>query len=100
MVKDCTNGDNIDVKPFLNNMSFDIIGEVAFGYEFNSQTTVINPFVKSFREQMEGVLNFKAQILLKIFPFLNYLPFGPGKIIRDCTIASENVLAMVTSIFN
>ena len=94
-MKDSLTGENLDVKYFFNNMSFDIIGEVGFGYQFNSQTTTINHFVKSFRKQCEGVFNTKARLLLKYLPFLWYFPFGPAKVIQDSSDAAKEILNMV-----
>ncbi|XP_057317679.1 cytochrome P450 3A16-like isoform X2 [Hydractinia symbiolongicarpus] len=59
IVKDKPNGTNLAVKEYFNNLSFDIFGEIGFGYEFNSQTTEINALVKTFKDAAEGVLNLK-----------------------------------------
>ena len=94
-MKDSATGKNLDVKHYFNNLSFDIIGEIGFGHKFNSQTTAIHPFVKAFRDQTEGVLNLKARLLLKHLPFLWYVPFGPAKVLKDSTNASNNLIDMV-----
>ena len=96
MVKDKPEGENIDVKQCFNNMSFDIIGEIGFGYHFHSQTTATNALVTAFKEQVEGALNVKAKILLNYIPFIKYLPFGPIETIRKSDAAAEKVLNEVS----
>lgn len=83
IIKDKPNGTNFAVKDYFNNLSFDIFGEIGFGYEFNSQTTEINALVKTFKDAAEGVLNLKARFFLKYFPFIKYLPWGPGRLMQE-----------------
>ena len=92
MVKDKPEGENIDVKQSFNNMSFDIIGEVGFGYHFNSQTTATNALVTAFKKQFEEGLNIKAKMLLNYIPFIKYLPFGPCETMRKADAVAEKVL--------
>ena len=94
LVVDSATGKNL-VKHYFNNMSFDIIGEIGFGYEFNSQTTAVNPFVKSFRQLAEGFVGGKSRLLLTCLPFLKYMPFGPAKLLKDTNDAAGAVLDMV-----
>ena len=93
MVQDKPEGENIDVKQCFNNMSFDIIGEIVFGYHFHSQTTATNAFVTAFKEQLEGS---KALFLLKNIPFMNYLPFGPSETVRKADAVVETFLNEVS----
>ena len=96
MVKDKPEGENIDVIEYFKNMSFDIVGEIGFGYHFNSQTTATNEFVTAFKEHIEGVLNIKAKLLLNYIPFIKYLPFGPSETIRKGDTVAENILNEVS----
>lgn len=63
-------------------MTFDIIGEVAFGYHFNSQTTERTKLVKAMRSVLTGCLSKNAMMLVEIFPFLKSL-LGYDKIIEN-----------------
>ena len=96
MVKDKPEGENIDVREYFNNMSFDIIGEIGFGYHFNSQTTATNPLVTAFKEHVEDALNVKAKLLLNYIPFIKYLPFGPSETIRKGDAVAEKILNEVS----
>ena len=96
MVKDKPKGENIDVREYFNNMSFDTIGEIAFGYHFNSQTTATNTFVTAFKKHLEDALNVKAKLLLNYIPFLKYLPFGPSETIRKGDTIAEKILNEVS----
>ena len=91
MVKDKPEGENIDVREYFNNMSFDIIGELLFGYHFNSQTTATNPLVTAFKEQIEGGLNINAKVWLNHIPLIKYLPFGPSETIRKADAVEVSV---------
>ena len=99
MVKDKAEGENIDVKQFFNNLSFDIIGEIGFGYHFHSQTTATNAFVTAFKEHLEGAFDAKGKILINYFPFVKYLPFGPWQTIKKADSVIENVLHEVSIIY-
>ena len=96
MVKDKPEGENIDVMEYFKNMSFDIIGELLFGYHCNSQTTATNEFVAAFKEHIEDVLNVKAKLLMNYIPFIKYLPFGPSETIRKGDAVAEHVLNEVS----
>ena len=77
-------------------MSFDIIGEIAFGYHFNSQTTSTNTLVTDFKKHIEDALSIKAKLLLNYIPFIKYLPFGPREAIRKGDAVAEKLLNEVS----
>lgn len=59
---------NIEGRKYFNNLSFDIIAEVAFGYSANSQTTSASPIVVAFKDEMDVFLNLKRRAVKKYFP--------------------------------
>ena len=73
-------------------MALDIIGEISFGYSFNSQKTELNPFLAALVKNAEGSMPLTSRIILKFLPFMWYLPFGPAKILKETTKISARVL--------
>ena len=73
-------------------MSLDIIGEISFGYSFNSQKTELNPFLAATLKTTEGAMPLTCRVILRLLPFMWYLPFGPAKILKETTKISSRVL--------
>ena len=92
LVKESKDGQNIVVKEYFSKMTLDIIGETSFGYSFNSQKTDLNPFLAAAVKSTEGVLSLTSRAILKFFPFMWYLPFGPAKKLKETTKISARVL--------
>lgn len=95
-MKGFESGQNLVIQRFFQDLTFDIIGEIAFGYHFNSQTTETSEFVTTFRKVIEGVFNTNSRILLNLFPFFKYMPFGPAKKMKDANEIGKTVLDEVT----
>ncbi|XP_065651577.1 cytochrome P450 4C1 isoform X2 [Hydra vulgaris] len=79
---DKENGTNIVVLDDLSNLSFDIIGDVGFGYQFNTITShSSNEFTKALQSycQLRFQLNAVHKALVAYFPFLMHLSFMYGK---------------------
>ena len=64
MVKESKGGQNIAVKKYLSKMALDIIGEISFGYSFNSQETELNPLLAAAVRNSEGVVSLKSRLIL------------------------------------
>ena len=73
-------------------MTFDALGEICFGYFFNSQKTKLNPFGKAIADQCRGVVDFRARTLLEFLPFMWYMPFGPANILKESTRICNQVM--------
>ena len=80
-------------------MTLDVIGEIRFGYSFNSQKTELNPFLVATVKSTEGVLSRISRAILKFFPFMWYLPFGPAKTLKETTKISARVLDEVQVLY-
>ena len=87
------------MKGYFSKMTLDIIGEISFGYSFNPQTTELNPFLAATVESTEGVLSLTSRAILKFFPFMWYLPFGPAKKLKETTKISSRVLNEVQVLY-
>lgn len=94
-VEDSPSGKNLEVKEYFNSMSFDIIGELGFGCQFNSQITSTHPFVEAYRQISCGILSFRSRLILGLFPFMWYMPFGPARKWKDAMQVSEKILNKV-----
>jgi len=90
------NGKNIDVQKYFQNLAFDIIGKIGFGYDFNTQKSKANKFVETLREHVTGMRDQKIRMLLNFFPFLTKLPFGPGKRLME---ANKQAKSDINDIF-
>ena len=73
-------------------MTFDALGEICFGYSFNSQKTKLNPFGKAIADQCRGVLDFRARTILEFLPFMWYMPFGPAKVLKESNRICNQVM--------
>ena len=78
-------------------MTFDALGEICFGYSFNSQKTNLNPFGKAIADQCRGVVSFRARTILEFLPFMWYMPFGPANVLRESTRICNQVMDEVIS---
>ncbi|XP_047145245.1 uncharacterized protein LOC100205019 isoform X2 [Hydra vulgaris] len=70
---DKENGTNLNVWSDLSNLSFDIIGDVGFGYQFNTITSHSgNAFTKALRSYINLRFNSSVvhNVLIAYFPFL------------------------------
>ena len=65
-VKGSKYGQNIAVKEYLSKMALDIIGELSFGYSFNSQETELNPPLAVAVRNSEGALSPKSRLILRL----------------------------------
>ena len=74
------------------NFAFDALGEICFGYSFNSQKANLNPFGKGITDQLRGVLDLRARTMLEFFPFMWYMPFGPAKVLKKSTRICNQVM--------
>ena len=92
MVKERKDGQNIVVKEYFSKMALDIIGEISFGYTFNSQKTELNPFLAATVRNAEGAMPLTSRLILRFLPFMWYLPFGPAKVLKEMTKISAGVL--------
>lgn len=66
------NGANLPVRDYTSVFSFNIIAEVAFGYQFDSENSAT--YLNAIKDQTESLSNMRLRILIKIFPFLKYVP--------------------------
>ena len=73
-------------------MALDIIGEISFGYSFNSQETELNPLLAVAVRNSEGVLSVKSRAILRLLPFMWYMPFGPANTLKEFTKITAKVL--------
>lgn len=92
LVKGSKNGQNIVVKEYLSKMALDIIGELSFGYSFNSQETELNPLLAVAVKNSEGVVSPKSRLILRLLPFMWYMPFGPSSTLKELTNITAKVL--------
>ncbi|XP_012557270.1 cytochrome P450 3A30 isoform X2 [Hydra vulgaris] len=79
---DKESGTNLTVLDDLSNLSFDIIGDVGFGYQFNTITSHSrNEFTSAIRYLAEIQLNASVflKVLISYFPFLIQLLVMFGK---------------------
>ncbi|XP_065651555.1 cytochrome P450 4d1-like isoform X1 [Hydra vulgaris] len=79
---DSESGTNLNVLDDLSNLSFDIIGDVGFGYQFNTITSHSgNEFISAIRYLTEMQINASvfSKILITCFPFLVQLLILFGK---------------------
>ena len=76
------------------------LGEICFGYSFNSQKTNLNPFGKVITDQLHGVLDFRSRTILEFFPFMWYMPFGPAKVLKESTRICNQVMDEVLMILS
>jgi len=90
------NGKNLTVVDFFGNMTMDAIGELSFGFHFNSQRTE-NVLGNLFRSYMGGLLDMKGRLILKMFPIAWYMPFGPAKFLKDTNKEIDKLLDEVIS---
>ena len=58
----------------------------------NSQKTELNPFLAVAVRNSEGVLSVKSQAILKLLPFMWYMPFGPANTLKEFTNIVVKVL--------
>ena len=72
IIGDDANGVNIPIREYSNVFSFNIIAEIAFGYKFSEESS--NTYLNAIKEQSESLKNWKARVLLKLMPFLRYIP--------------------------
>ena len=76
-------------------MGLDIIGEISFGYNFNSQQSKLDEYGAAVLRNSRGILGTSQRTLLLTFPFLWYLPFGPAnetrKVHKKCNIFLDKV---------
>ena len=76
-------------------MGLDIIGEISFGYNFNSQPSKLDEYGVAVLGNSQEVLGTSQRALLLTFPFLSYLPFGPAnetrKVHKKCSIFLDKV---------
>ncbi|XP_065650997.1 uncharacterized protein LOC100205019 isoform X6 [Hydra vulgaris] len=94
---DRKNGTNLNVLSDLSNLSFDIIGDVGFGYQFNTITSHSgNDFTKALRSYIKLRFNSSAvhNVLVAYFPFLTrFLPmFGNPKNAEQVIYNTLNML--------
>ena len=80
-------------------MSLDIMGEICFGYLFDSQKTELNPFLAAIVRVGEGGLSMISQAILKLLPFMWYMPFGPGNALNNAHKISAKLLDEVQFLF-
>ena len=80
------------MKGYFSKMILDIIGEISFGNSFNSQKTELNPFLAATVKSTEGDLSLTSRAILKFFPLMWYLRFGPAKKLKETTKISARVL--------
>ena len=95
LVKESKGGQNIAVKEYLSKMALDIIGELSFGYSFNSQETELNPLLAAAVRNSEGVVSLKSRLILRLLPFMWYMPFGPAHTLKELTNITDKVLDKV-----
>ena len=68
---------NIAVTKFFNNYSFDVIGELGFGMQFNSQADgVKSEFHEAFSRTIMILDSSKIKMAIHFFPFLINMNFG------------------------
>ena len=75
------------------------MGEICFGYSFDSQKTELNPFLVALVRVGEGGLSLMSQAILKLLPFMWYMPFGPGNALNNVNKISAKVLDEVQFLF-
>ena len=92
LVNGSKNGQNIVAKEYLSKMALDIIGEISFGYAFNSQETELNPLLAVAVRNSEGVVSLKSRLILRLLPFMWYMPFGPANTLKELTNITDKVL--------
>ena len=95
LVKESKGGQNIAVKEYLSKMALDIIGEISFGYSFNSQETELNPLLAAAVRNSEGVVSLKSRLILRLLSFMWYMPFGPAHTLKELTNITDKVLGKV-----
>ena len=99
LIKGSKGGQNIVVKDYFSKMSLDIMGEICFGYSFDSQKTELNPFLVALVKVGEGGLSLMTQAILKLLPFMWYMPFGPGNTLNNVNKISAKILDEVQFLF-
>jgi len=95
LVKDEKNGAVLTAKDYICNMTLDAIGEISFGYNFNSQENKNNPAAEVLKALCNGVLDTKSRFILSIFPFMWYMPFGPVQSLKKYSRMFNDVINKV-----
>lgn len=87
---------NVLVKDYLMKLGLDIIGEISFGHNFDSQRLKLNEYGAAILRNSHGVLSVSQRALLLSFPFLWYIPFGPAqearKVNQKCNLFLDKVI--------
>ena len=71
------------MKEYFSKVTLDIIGEISSGYSCHSQKPELNLFSAATVKSTEGFLTPTSRAILKFFPFMWYLPFGPAKKLKE-----------------
>ena len=89
-------GINVLVKDYSTKLGLDIISEISFGHNFDSQRSKLDEYGAAILRNSHGVLSVLQRALLLSFPFLWYLPFGPAqeakKVNQKCNLFLDKVI--------
>ncbi|XP_065071289.1 uncharacterized protein LOC135695975 [Rhopilema esculentum] len=69
----------VDIHKDFSKLTLDVIGETAFGYNFNTLTTGENKISQSVELILSGKIGVVARVLRRYIPFYDMIPF-PGNI--------------------
>lgn len=83
---------NVAVQEYFQMLAFDIIGQIGFGCNFNAQISKESKFISVFMSHVDGLANVKARLVLDLFPFLWYLPFGPAAKLKELNEEARNIM--------
>ena len=74
MMKNKPEGLNIDIIEYTSHFSFNILGEIAFGFQFDSSVNHSSSFIESVKAQCKSLQNVPLQLLIGVLPFMKQCP--------------------------
>ena len=85
----------VDIHKDFSKLTLDVIGETAFGYNFNTLTTGENKISQSVELILSGKIGVAARILRRYIPFYDMIPL-PGNIkLKDAAKIANSVVTEV-----
>ena len=90
--------DPVAVHDDLTHLSLDVIGQSAFGYNFNTVLAGESK-VSEAVSAVVGGMSVRYIILTSLIPFFELLPIGETRRIKEATEIADNTVLEVSNIF-
>ena len=85
---------DVDVLEDLSHLTLDVIGQSAFGYNFNTILGGDSKVSQAFGVVLQG-MSFKYLICKFLIPFFEYLPLAENKKIQTAREIADNTVIEV-----